>query len=512
MAERYAAPAETRIAAMKLARLCEGLGVGALAPDGEGAGETEISDLAYDSNEVGEGTLFFCVSGMTADGHDYAPAAVEAGAAALVVERPLDLGVPELRVADSRAAMPPLAARFFGDPTGELAVGAVTGTNGKTTTAFLLRSILEAAGIQSGLLGTISMVVGGQRTDAVRTTPEAIDLQRTFARMLEGGDRACSMEISSHALVLGRADAIDVRAAAFTNLTQDHLDFHADMEDYYAAKRLLFTGAEGRRPPRTSVVNVDDEWGRRLAAELAATETELVTISPAGGAADLSAAEVSFDAGGSRFELRAGSERYRVEMPLPGHFNVENSLAGLGLAVGLGVDLDEAVAALKEAEPVPGRMEPIDRGQSFAVLVDYAHTPDSLENVLRAARKLTSGRLISVLGCGGDRDRAKRPLMGRAGAELSDLAVITSDNPRSEDPGAILEDVLAGIENRDSVLVEVDRREAIGLAFERARDGDLVVIAGKGHEQGQEFEDGRKIPFDDREVAREQLHAIGAAA
>jgi UDP-N-acetylmuramoyl-L-alanyl-D-glutamate--2,6-diaminopimelate ligase len=500
---------------MKLARLCEGLGAGAISGDGEGAGEAEVSDLAYDSREVGEGSLFFCVSGMTADGHDHAPAAVAAGAAALVVERPLGLGVPEVRVEDARAAMAPLAARFFGDPTRELAVGAVTGTNGKTTTAFLLRSILEAAGVQCGLLGTISRIVGGERTEAVRTTPEAIDLQRTFAQMLEGGDRACSMEISSHALVLGRTDAIDLRAAAFTNLTQDHLDFHSDMDDYYAAKRLLFTGVDGRRePPRTSVVNIDNPYGRRLAEELAVVETKLITISPSGAAADLSAAEVSFDAGGAGFGLAAGPDRLRVETPLPGHFNVENSLAALGLAVGLGVALEPAVAALRDADPVPGRMEPIDEGQGFAVLVDYAHTPDSLENVLRAARKLTPGRLICVLGCGGDRDRDKRPLMGRAGADLADLAVITSDNPRSEEPAAILEDILGGIPGgpSDSVLVEEDRRAAIGLALERAEEGDLVVIAGKGHEQGQEFEGGRKIPFDDREVARERLRAIGAAA
>ncbi len=494
---------------MQLAQLCEGIAVRELGGDPE----TEITDLAYDSRRVGPGSIFFCVSGMSTDGHDFAAAAVDAGAAALVVERPLGMGVAEIVVESARDAMAPFAARFFGDPTARLALAAVTGTNGKTTSAFLVRSILEAEGRRCGLLGTIKQVVGGEEVEAVRTTPEAIDLQRTFAAMLAGGDQACAMEISSHALVLGRADCVQVAAAAFTNLSQDHLDFHDDMEDYYAAKRVLFTGVDGRRaPPRVSAINIDDEYGRRLATELVDVETELVTFSAAGAAADLRAREVEFDASGSRFVLEANGETAPVALPLPGHFNVENALAALALVQGLGTGLAEAIAALRGAEPVPGRLEPIAEGQPFAVLVDYAHTPDSLENVLGAARRLGSGRLISVLGCGGDRDRSKRPLMGRAGAELSDLAVITSDNPRSEAPAAILQDILSGIDDRDGILVEVDRRKAIALAFSQARPGDLVVIAGKGHEQGQEFEHGRKIPFDDRVVAREQLRAIGATA
>ena len=481
----------------------------------EGDPDTDIEDLVFDSRRVGPGALFFCVVGVTADGHDFAAAAVQAGAAALVVERPLGLGVPEVLVDDARAAMAPAAASFFGDPTATLALAAVTGTNGKTTTAFLVRSILEAAGRRCGLLGTIKQVVAGTEQDAVRTTPEAIDLQRTFAAMLAGGDQAVAMEISSHALVLGRVDGIHVAAAAFTNLTQDHLDFHTDMEDYYGAKRLLFTGVEGRRdPPACAAVNVDDPYGRRLAGELLAAEvpTELIRFSASGAEAELSASEVAFDAAGARFRLFAEGSVHEVELGLPGHFNVENALAALALSRALGVPLDEGVSALRTADPVPGRMEPVAEGQSFGVLVDYAHTPASLENVLEAARKLTSGRLVVVLGCGGDRDRAKRPLMGRAGAELADVCVVTSDNPRSEDPAAILEDVLAGIEDRSNVLVEVDRRAAIALAFAQARAGDLVVIAGKGHEQGQEFEGGRKIPFDDRVVAREELRALGAAA
>ncbi len=412
----------------------------------------------------------------------------------LVVERELELEVAQVVVPDARAAMAPLAARFWGDPTGELRVVGVTGTNGKTTTAFLLREILEAAGIQTGLLGTVQQVVGGVEEEVERTTPEAIDLQGTFRRMLEAGDEACVMEVSSHALALHRADAIRFELALFTNLTQDHLDFHADMEDYFQAKRLLF-----EMGPRVAVVNVDDEYGRRLA-----TEFDCVTFSAEGVNADFAATSVSFDPSGAEFSVGETTVRTR----LPGHFNVANALGAFAAATELGVTADVAAEGLARAERVPGRFEPIDEGQGFAVLVDYAHTPDSLENVLLAARRLSEGRVLAVFGAGGDRDRDKRPKMGRAGASLSDLAIVTSDNPRSEDPGAIIAEVVGGIENGADFEVEPDRRAAIALALRQARPGDTVVIAGKGHEQGQEFEDGRKLPFDDREVAREELRRL----
>jgi UDP-N-acetylmuramoyl-L-alanyl-D-glutamate--2,6-diaminopimelate ligase len=394
--------------------------------------------------------------------------------------------------------MAPLAARFFGDPTAEFRVVGVTGTNGKTTTAFLIHEVLKAAEYPCGLLGTVKQIVGGVEKDVVRTTPEAIELQSTFRQMLEGGDEACAMEVSSHAMTLHRADAIHFEVAVFTNLTQDHLDFHADMEDYFLAKRKLF-----EMGPRTAIVNVDDPYGRRLADEF-----ECLTFSAEGAEADYIARDVSFDAGGARFsvgdmELRTG---------LPGHFNVANALGAFAAAEAMGVGAEIAAAGLARAARVPGRFEPIDEGQGFSVLVDYAHTPDSLENVLRAARRLTAGQLISVFGAGGDRDRDKRPKMGRAGAELSDLAVVTSDNPRSEDPEAIVAEVAAGADGVSRLEVVVDRREAIALALGRAEPGDTVVIAGKGHEQGQEFEDGRKIPFDDREVAREELWKLGSPA
>jgi UDP-N-acetylmuramoyl-L-alanyl-D-glutamate--2,6-diaminopimelate ligase len=456
--------------------------------------------------------LFFCVRGEKVDRHAFAAAAVGDGAVGLVVERELDVDVAQVVVPDVRAAMAPLAARFFGDPTRELKVAGVTGTNGKTTTAFLVRAILEGAGVQCGLLGTVKQVVGGTEEGVERTTPEAIDLQGTFRRMLDGGDRACAMEVSSHALALRRADAIRFEVALFTNLTQDHLDFHRDMEEYFRSKRLLFAAG-----PKVAVVNVDDEYGRRLAGEL-----ECLTFSAEGrDGADFLARGVCFDASGSEFTvLRSGEGRggivasrwpergLSVRTRLPGDFNVANALGALVAALALGTDPAAAAAALAEAPPPPGRFEPVDEGQPFTVLVDYAHTPDSLENALRAARRLTPGRLISVFGAGGDRDRGKRPKMGHAGADLSDLAVLTSDNPRSEDPEAILADVLAGVEERGGVEVEPDRRVAIARALAGARPGDTVVIAGKGHEQGQEFENGRTVPFDDRAVAREELRRL----
>jgi UDP-N-acetylmuramoyl-L-alanyl-D-glutamate--2,6-diaminopimelate ligase len=497
---------------MELAELLRAAGVDA---DLRGDGSVEIRDLAYDSRRVASGTLFFCFPGERTDGHDFAPAAVEAGAAALVVERPLGLDVPQAQVEDARAAMAPIAAAFNGDPTSELTVIGITGTNGKTTTAFLVRQLLEAAGRRCGLLGTVQQVVGGQVEEVERTTPEGIDLQRTFNRMLEAGDDACAMEVSSHALVLHRADAIHFAVKVFTNLSQDHLDFHADMEDYFAAKRLLFAG-EGGAPlieleGGLSVLNVDDPYGRRLADELSCGEGgECISYSAGGASADLSARDVAFDAGGSRFRCLSPEGELEVEMPLPGDFNVANALAALSVAHALGHDLAEAAGVLAGAEQVPGRFEAIDEGQPFAVVVDYAHTPDSLENVLQAARRITPERLISVFGCGGDRDREKRPLMGRAGAELSDVAVVTSDNPRSEDPGAIIDQIRQGIpeDPHAEVVVQQDRRQAIAAALGRAGDGDTVVIAGKGHEQGQEFEGGRKVPFDDRDVAREELRRL----
>ncbi len=500
---------------MKLRDLVVGTDVAEVAGDER----AEISGLAYDSRRVQPGDLFFCVRGQRSDGHDFALPAVRAGAAALVVERILDVDATQVRVRDARAAMAPFAVRFWGDPTARLRVAGITGTNGKTTTAFLVRHALEAQGISTGLLGTVKRVVGGSEEEVERTTPEAIDLQATFHRMLEAGDRACAMEVSSHALALDRTRGIRFAVAVFTNLTQDHLDFHGNMEEYYAAKRELFLptsrpgaprGAE--RPASAAVVNVDDAYGARLAAELRdAGQPRPRTFSASGAqAADYRALDVAFDSSGSRFRCVGPEGEVVVRTPLPGHFNVENALAALAACEALGVPTRATAAALADAGRVPGRFEPVEAGQPFAVLVDYAHTPDSLENVLRAARRLTAGRLISVFGCGGDRDRRKRPLMGEIAARLSDACVVTSDNPRSEDPQSIIDEIVAGIPGGgdDRIAVEPDRRAAIALALARAAPGDTVVIAGKGHEQGQELAGGRKIPFDDREVATDELRRL----
>lgn len=474
------------------------------------AGETEVTALAYDNRKVQPGTLFFCVPGYTRDGHDFAPDAVERGASALVVERPLGLGVPEVLVPSVRAAMGPAAAAFHGRPSEQLAVVGVTGTNGKTTTAFLVRTLLEAAGRQTGLLGTVTAIVGGAEREVQRTTAEAIELQRDLAEMRDGGDVAAAIEVSSHALRLHRADATRFAAAIFTNLTQDHLDFHPSMDDYYAAKRLLFLPAEGERPG-VAVVNVDDPYGARLAQELGAAGAEVVTIAIEADA-DWRASDLRTGLTGSTFTARTPEGEIELSTPLPGRFNVQNVLGAIAAVRALGVPLAEIAEALPAAGRVPGRFEPVDEGQEFAVLVDYAHTPDSLDNVLQAARGLTERRVLTVFGCGGDRDRTKRPLMGGIAARLADEAYVTSDNPRSEDPEQILRDVVEGTGSGPHVHVEVDRRKAIFQAVAAAAPGDVVVIAGKGHEQGQEFAGGEKLPFDDVTVAREALRARAGGA
>jgi UDP-N-acetylmuramoyl-L-alanyl-D-glutamate--2,6-diaminopimelate ligase len=471
----------------------------ALGPlDTVGRRTVEIRDLVYDAGRATEGSLFFCVRGSHVDGHDLAVDAVANGAVALVVERPLDVAVPQVVVADTRAAMATAADAFFGQPTRTLDVAGVTGTNGKTTTAFLLHAVLAAAGRRPGLVGTVEWHVGGATRTAPRTTPEAIDLQRLFREMLDAGDRSVALEASSHGSAYRRLDRVRFDALIFTNLSQDHLDLHGSMEEYYQAKRRLFTGVE----PPPAAVNVGSEWGSRLAAELeAAHRAPLVTFGLTPGA-EIRADELELGAAGSRF--RAGG--IAIETALCGRFNVENVLGAVAAGVLLGIDDEEIAAGIAAVAGVPGRFERIDAGQSFTVLVDYAHTPDSLDTVLQAARELDDGRVIVVFGAGGDRDRGKRPLMGRVARDRSDLAIVTSDNPRSEDPLAIIQDVLQG--TGTDVEIDPDRRSAIARALTLAMPGDIVVVAGKGHEQGQEIA-GVVHPFDDRTVVLEQLDQLG---
>ena len=468
-----------------------------------------ISSLAYDSRAVQPGSLFFCVPGFRSDGHEYAAQAIERGAVALVVERPLDSRVPEVVVPSARAAMALVADRFYGHPSGRLRVVGVTGTNGKTTTAFLVRALLEGGGEQCGLLGTVKSIVGGRERGVERTTPEAIDLQADLAEMLDGGDRACAIEVSSHALALGRADGVHFAAAIFTNLSRDHLDFHDSMEDYFQAKRRLFAPDA----PGVSVVNAGDEHGARLAAELDGAIT-FALEQPA----DYSAHDLRVSFGGVAFTLRSPAGEREVRSPLRGRFNVANALGAIAAVHALGGDLDVLVRALEQGVSVPGRFEAVDEGQDFAALVDYAHTPDSLENVLRAARELvradSHARVLCVFGAGGDRDRGKRAVMGEVAARLADAVVVTSDNPRSEVPEEIIGEIMSGVAavpagelTARSVDAIADRRAAIEHALALARSGVVVVIAGKGHEQGQELAGGHKIPFDDVSVVREALRA-----
>ena len=469
--------------------------VTALAPsEVTASASVEIADLAYDTRRVTQGAMFFCVTGSRVDGHELAWEAIERGAVAVVVERLLEVDVPQLLVPSVRESMAVAADLFFGEPTKELELAGVTGTNGKTTTAFLLRSVLEAADRRPGLVGTIEWRVGGETRPAPFTTPEAIDLQRLFREMIDAGDRSAAVEASSHGSALRRLDRVRFGVLVFTNLSQDHLDLHGSMDEYFQAKRRLFTGPQ----PPPAAVNVGNVWGRQLADELEdAHRAPLVTFGLADDA-EIRAEELEVTARGSTF--RAGG--LEIETPLRGLFNVENALGAVAAGFLLDLDEDAIVEGVASMPGVPGRFEPVDEGQPFAVVVDYAHTPDSLATVLHAARDLGNGRVIVVFGAGGDRDRRKRPLMGKVAADLSDITIVTSDNPRSEDPLAIIQDVLQG--TGLDVEIDPDRKSAITRAVALADEGDVVVIAGKGHEQGQDV-GGVVSPFDDRDVAREAL-------
>jgi len=464
---------------------------------GSGQEDVEISSMALDDRLVEPGTLFCCVPGFERDGHDFAPAAVKRGAAALLTERTLGLGVPEVVVDDVRAAIAPAAARLNGNPTNALQMVGITGTNGKTTTAFLTRALLEASGSQTGLLGTVEQIIGGRREATARTTPEAIELQRCFAQMVAAADEACVIEVSSHAIALHRSDAIDWNVTAFTNLSREHLDFHGEIEAYFAVKARLLKEAGVR-----AVVNIDDQYGRRLAAEL----SDVTTIGITSDDADLQAESITIDASGSSFT--AAGVDFRV--PLPGNFNVLNALCAIAIARALGVENSVIAVALAGAEVAPGRFEPVDEGQPFAAIVDYAHTPDSLENALRTARELTENRLIVVFGAGGDRDSGKREQMGRVASELADLMIVTSDNPRSEEPQVIIDAILAGVAGAGAAEVEiyVDRAEAIAAGVAAAAVGDVVLVAGKGHEQGQQIAHGVVLDFDDRKVLAQAIEGL----
>jgi UDP-N-acetylmuramoyl-L-alanyl-D-glutamate--2,6-diaminopimelate ligase len=456
-------------------------------------------EVAFDSRQVARGAVFFCVRGAAADGHDFAVEAVRTGAAALVVERWLDLDVPQILVPSVRQAMGPMSAVVLGEPARSLTIVGITGTNGKTTVVHLLDAVFRAAGHRTGAIGTVGAHVAEEPVPIARTTPEAPDLHRLLKRMRDAGVTTVAMEVSSHALDQGRVGGLTFDAAVFTNLSQDHLDHHGSMESYFSAKASLFTGERTKQ----AVVNLDDAWGRRLLDVPVPVTT--FGLDPA---ADVHAEDVRTGTGGLAFRV----DGRKVTSPLRGGFNVSNCLAAIASSGLLGIARDDALRGLAHAGQVSGRMEPVDAGQDFLVVVDYAHTPDSIRTVLAAAHPLATGRVIVVFGCGGDRDRAKRFPMGAAATEGADLTVITTDNPRSEDPLDIIAEVERGaVEGGGRYVVEPDRRAAIRIALSHASPGDVVVVAGRGHETEQELAD-RSIPFDDRIVVREELEGIGGAA
>ncbi|SHF24844.1 UDP-N-acetylmuramoylalanyl-D-glutamate--2,6-diaminopimelate ligase [Desulfofundulus australicus DSM 11792] len=468
--------------------------------------QVEIKGISSDSRQVEPGFLFVAVKGFTTDGHLYVEQALARGAAAVVVQKevPLPAGVTFARVPDSRLALALLAARFYGYPSRKMKLIGVTGTNGKTTTTHLLAAIYRLAGNKVGLIGTIANRIGDRVLPVVNTTPESLDLQRLLAEMVGEGVTVAVMEVSSHALALHRVAGCEYDAGVFTNITQDHLDFHRDMEDYLSAKMLLFRNLGRGGKPALAVINIDDPQAERI---MAVTGVPVYTYGLSAGA-QVRAREVRVTPRGARFTVTSPWGECRVHLKLTGYFNVYNALAALTAAGAGGVPLPLAAQALETVENVPGRFELVDRGQDFAVVVDYAHTPDGLENILTTARAITRGRLITVFGCGGDRDPSKRPVMGEIAARLSDLAVITSDNPRTEDPMRIISQVEEGARQvRRDYRVVPDRREAIRFALENAAPGDTVIIAGKGHENYQIIGTTR-YPFDDREEAVKVLDEL----
>ncbi len=466
----------------------------------------EVRSLAFSSQRVEPGAAFFAIQGENSDGHRFVPQALERGAVAVVSERPAPAGVGVLwaQVPKIRRALSDAARAFYGHPERALRLVGITGTNGKTTTAYLVESILQAAGLGVGLFGTIEYHVAGKTLPAPNTTPESLDLVSYLADLRRAGDSTAAMEVSSHALAQERVWGLPFAVAIFTNLTRDHLDYHHTMEEYFRAKLRLFEGL-GTPPPELAVINIDDAWGQRLRDS---SPSRIVTFGSSSEAA-VYPRRFSGDSNGLKAAVVTPQGPLDIASPLVGRPNLMNILGAVAAAQGLGVSaqsIQQGVAALRS---VPGRFERVEAGQPFLVVVDYAHTDDALRNTLTTAREFARGRLIVVFGCGGDRDRSKRALMGEAAGSLADLVVLTSDNPRSEDPLMIMNDALVGLQRTGtSYVLEVDRRAAIQRALERAHAGDVVVIAGKGHETYQVLKN-QTIPFDDRQAARQALEGLG---
>jgi UDP-N-acetylmuramoyl-L-alanyl-D-glutamate--2,6-diaminopimelate ligase len=465
-----------------------------------------VEGLEFDSRKVAPGALFFAFPGSRTDGRQFAADAVGKGAVAVASEfaAPPELAANWIEVRHGRHALATAARNFYGRPDERIGLTGITGTNGKTTTSYLIDSVLRTAGHTTALIGTIEYHLAGRVIPAVNTTPESLDLIRLLAELEREGGSHATMEVSSHALALGRVYGLRFHTTVFTNLTRDHLDFHGNMDAYFAAKSLLFAGAGGP-PPAYAILNRDDSYAKWIKTN---PETQVIRYG-LGPEAELRARHIASGFQGLRFDVQYGKTRFNIESPLIGKINVYNILAACGTGLSYGIDPETVARGIAALRAVPGRFERVDEGQPFVVAVDYAHTDDALRNTIAVARGLNPKRVITLFGCGGDRDRTKRPLMGQAAAEASDLVVLTSDNPRSEDPLAIMNDALVGIRRTDVPhIVEPDRAAAIARALKEAREGDIVILAGKGHETYQVLKD-RTIDFDDRAVARDVLRGYG---
>lgn len=457
--------------------------------------DAEISGIAYDSRKVKPGDVFVCISGFETDGHKYAGKAVEKGAAAVIAEHTVDAGVPTAVVENTRHALSYAADVFYGHPSGKFRLVGVTGTNGKTTTTFLVKSILEKAGHKVGLIGTNKNMIGERELPSERTTPESLELTELFAEMAKEGADFVVMEVSSHSLSLSRVEFCEFDVGAFTNLTQDHLDFHKTMENYLAAKKKLFDMC------KTGVINADDEGGRKILADCSCVSVSYGIDS----AADILAGNIDYGAHGVDFDCDALGAAMRIHINTPGRFSVYNALAAVGICTALGISAEDISEGLRSVPGVCGRAEVVPTGRDYTVMIDYAHTPDGIENILKSIRGFAKGRIVILFGCGGDRDRTKRPKMGRIAGELADFCVVTSDNPRTEDPGEIIKEIIPGVEETGCPYTVIEnRKEAIRYALDNAETGDVILLAGKGHETYQILKSG-KIHFDEREIVHEIL-------
>ena len=484
---------------MKIVDLLSGLNYEFLS----GKDDIDINNLQYDSRSVKDGDVFFAISGFSVDGHSFIEKAIENGAKVIVVEKDVNFkeGITYIKVEDGRKALAIAACNFYDNPSKKMKLIGVTGTNGKTTSAFMLKGILEAAGYKVGLIGTIANYIGSEELHAERTTPESLELQSLFNKMVEASVDYCVMEVSSHALDLHRVYGVEFEEGIFTNLTQDHLDFHKTFENYYNAKAKLFSMS------KKSIINIDDEYGFRLFNEISEKKLSKITTYSIENVSDLRGEHINLEATGVKFNIKVNGIEKKVNISIPGKYNVYNALGCIGVALNEGIDIDKIIKALATIT-VPGRCENLTLGKKcgFQVIRDYSHTPDSLKNILENLRELTEGRIICIFGCGGDRDKTKRPIMGEIGTNLSDIAIITSDNPRSEDPYSILNDILAGVK-KDNYKVVENRKDAIKTALLIAKEGDIIVIAGKGHETYQILKN-ETIHFDEKEVVLELMKEL----